>query len=58
MYISFITVFNIGWMLSLQIDSLYLSHPKCRLDVSQDSRLKATSIEAKQWKDELGTPMK
>lgn len=36
-----------------KVDSLYLHHPKSRIDVSQESRLKLTSQEVKEWKQEL-----
>ncbi|XP_070562106.1 ubiquitin conjugation factor E4 B-like isoform X2 [Ptychodera flava] len=36
-----------------KVDPMYLHHPKCRLDVSQDSRLKATSPEVTEWRKKL-----
>ncbi|KAK3701373.1 hypothetical protein QZH41_008755, partial [Actinostola sp. cb2023] len=37
-----------------KVDNFYLFHPKCRLDISSDSRLKATSNDVKQWKEQIG----
>lgn len=36
-----------------KVDSLYLHHPKSRVNISQESRLKLTSQQVKEWKQEL-----
>ncbi|KAL9970123.1 hypothetical protein ACROYT_G022450 [Oculina patagonica] len=36
-----------------KVDSLYFHHPKSRIDISQESRLKLTSQEVAEWKQEL-----
>ena len=41
-------------LIFLQVDSLYLHHPKSRVNISQESRLKLTSQQVKEWKQELG----
>ena len=38
-----------------QVDSLYLHHPKSRIDISKESRLKLTSQEVAEWRQDLGT---
>ena len=38
-----------------KVDSLYFHHPKSRIDISQESRLKLTSQEVAEWKQDLGT---
>lgn len=43
------------WSVDEQVDSLYFHHPKSRIDISQESRLKLTSQEVAEWKQELGT---
>ena len=37
-----------------QVDHLYPSHSKCRLDMSQSSQVKATKEEVDKWKNDLG----
>ncbi|XP_020620204.1 ubiquitin conjugation factor E4 B-like [Orbicella faveolata] len=36
-----------------KVDSLYFHHPKSRIDISQESRLKLTSQEVAEWKQDL-----
>lgn len=37
-----------------RVDKLYLNHPRCRVNVSDYSRFKATLPEVATWKETLG----
>lgn len=54
-YLSVLTCLSVFICTDEQVDSLYLHHPKSRVDISQESRLKLTSQEVAEWKQELGT---
>ncbi|CAB4010169.1 ubiquitin conjugation factor E4 B-like [Paramuricea clavata] len=40
-----------------KINHYYLHHPKSRIDISQDTKMKGTSEEIKKWKNELNSNM-
>ena len=48
------TTFTI-FLFILKVDNLYLHHPKSRIDISQESRLKLTTQEVGEWRQKLGT---